>query len=57
MEDKILNRIGELSEQIESILKERDNRINELRGMEIRIKELSAAIIELKGLLDTDKES
>lgn len=53
MENKILDRIKELTEQLERVLNEREERISELRGMDIQIKELSASILELKRLLDS----
>lgn len=54
MKDKVLDRIKELTEQLERVLNERQTYISELQGMDIRIKELSASILELKRLLDPD---
>lgn len=52
MKDKILDRIKELTEELESLVVEREKHISELRAMDLRIKELSAAVLELKKLLD-----
>ena len=52
MEEKINKRLQELSGELEKVIMERENRITELRAMDIRIKELTASLIELKKLLD-----
>ncbi len=52
MEEKVIKRIQELTEELESIITKREQRIHELRAIELRIKELASAIIELKKLLD-----
>lgn len=52
MEEKVNNRLQELSLELERLMMEREERLKELRSMDVRIKELSAILIELKKLLD-----
>lgn len=52
MEDKILKRIQGLASELEKLVVERENHISALRAADIRIKELSTTIIELKKLLE-----
>ena len=52
MEEKINKRLQELSSELEGLLTEREKRIQDLRNMDVRIKEISSALIELKNLLD-----
>jgi len=52
MEEKINKRLQELSGELEGLLTEREKRIQDLRNMDVRIKEISSALIELKNLLD-----
>lgn len=52
MEDKILNRIQELTEKLETLVVKREGLISDIRVTELQIKEISAAVVELKKLLD-----
>lgn len=52
MKDKIENRLQELSQELEALMTEREERLKELRSIDIRIKELSSILLELKKLLD-----
>jgi len=55
MKDKILKRLDELSTEIEAHLENRENYISELRKLDLRIKELSVLIPELRTLLDSEE--
>lgn len=52
MEEKINKRLQELSSELEKLMNDRQKRLDELRAMDMRIKEVSAVLIELKKLLD-----
>lgn len=52
MDDKINKRLQELSLELEKLMNDRQAKIEELRSMDARIKEVSAILLELKGLLD-----
>ena len=52
MKQKVLDRIQKLTEELESVIVKRQGHVMELRGMDLKIKELSSAIMELKKLLD-----
>lgn len=54
MEDKLLKRLEELSNELESHVKERDFHATTLRRLDARIKDISAIIFELKSLLEKD---
>lgn len=52
MKDKINKRLQELSVELEKLMNERQARIEELRKMDVRIKEVSSILLELKNLLE-----
>lgn len=52
MEEKINKRLQELSLELEKLIAEREDAINKLKNLDVRIKAISATLIELKGLLD-----
>lgn len=52
MEEKINKRLQELSAELEKLMNERHARVEELRKMDVRIKEISAILVELKKLVD-----
>lgn len=54
MKDKILDRIQELSAEIEALLEQRQNQLKVLNQLDKRIKEISVIIPELQTILDSD---
>ena len=52
MEDKIVNRIEELSRIIGDLVDKREQAINDLRRIESEIDSMSMVMFELKSLLD-----
>lgn len=54
MRDKLLKRLQELSEELETHIKEREFHVDTLRRLDARIKELSILIPELDKLAKED---
>jgi predicted transcriptional regulator len=57
MKDHILNRLQELSAEIEHLLEERQSQLKRLKQLDSRIKELSVIIPELQSILDLSDQS
>ena len=54
MKENILQRINELSAEIEALLEERQKHIKHLNNLDKRIKEISCILPELQAILDSD---
>lgn len=52
MKDYTLNRLQELSSEIELLLEERQKQLKKLKQLDSRIKEISVIIPELQSILD-----
>ena len=57
MEERVLARINELSDNISSLISQREQAINDLRRIESDIDSLSLVLFELKSLLDKEEVS
>ena len=57
MKDTILNRLQELSTEIEHLLEERQNTLKKMKQLDSRIKEISVIIPELQSILDLSDQS
>lgn len=56
MNDKIIKRIEELSNEINSLLRHKMAHIEEIKKLEDGITGKTASIVELKQLLESDEE-
>ena len=57
MKDKVLERLQELSLELEALLEQRQKHIKTLNQIDSRIKELSAIMPELQSIVEyTDKQ-
>lgn len=57
MQDKILNRIEELSRTIGDLVDRREQTINDLRRIDSEIDSISMVLFELKSLIDQEEPS
>ena len=56
MENKIIDRISELSNKINELLEKREKHLHDLKQMDTDINILYSSIYELKNLLDKPEE-
>jgi hypothetical protein len=56
MEQRLLKRIQELTEQLDAELKEKETVINHLRALDRSIDAKSASLFELRNILEAPKE-
>lgn len=51
MKDKVDKRLQELSSELDKLITSREDKVAKLKAMDVRIRELSAVIVELNKLL------